>query len=111
MMWRVLSAQPYGMVDLPPADLRKLAVHAMDMNNWAGTGSKKIDADGETAAAAAKKPKKETAAAAKKRKAAEALEVKELAPAAGAGAYTRPLFQLNVSTFCETRWLVSSLCQ
>jgi len=26
------------------------------------------------------------------------------------GAYTRPLFQLNVSTFCETRWL-ASLCQ
>ena len=27
-----------------------------------------------------------------------------------AGAYTRPIFQLNVSTFRETRWLVS-LCQ
>jgi len=26
------------------------------------------------------------------------------------GAYTRPPFQLNVSTFGETRWLVS-LCQ
>jgi len=28
----------------------------------------------------------------------------------GTGAYIRPLCQLNVSTFCETRWL-ASLCQ
>ena len=27
-----------------------------------------------------------------------------------AGAYTCPFFQLNVSNFCETRWLMS-LCQ
>jgi len=26
------------------------------------------------------------------------------------GAYTRPIFQLNVSAFCEIRWWVS-LCQ
>ena len=34
----------------------------------------------------------------------------ELAAEAGnleAGAYTRPLVQLNVCTFCRTRWLVS----
>ena len=47
--------------------------------------------------------------------AAQALLIKDVQPAVRfctnkAGAYTRPLFQLSVSTFCETRWLVS-LCQ